>query len=114
MLFSSLASSGSYIQLAISISEGFCYCCCDADAYLSRKLEVFLRIASQGEGLPPSSFKEEMSDRRHLRCRYSDAASRSASAFLSGQLKCFRTAVSSDYRIVGDLDFGAEVSKLHR
>lgn len=80
-------------------ADNLCYY--DRHAYLSSKPEIFLRVASQGEGLPPSSFKEEMSVRRHLRCRYSDAASRSASAFLSGQLKCFKTAVSSDCKKCG-------------
>lgn len=108
MLFSNLAISRCILNLlkiwtyaAMQITSVIAVC---RHAYLSSKLEIFLSVASQGGGLPPSSFMEEMSARRHLRCRYSDAASRSASAFLSGQLKCFKTAVSSDCRIAGNLE----------
>jgi hypothetical protein len=67
------------------------------EQYLSNKDEIFRRDASHGT--PVSSLKESTSDSSFLKYLNSIAASRNESAFLSGQLKCFSTALSSDCNV---------------
>lgn len=68
----------------------------DLLSYLSNRVAIFLKEAPHG--ISGSSLKEEISCSNNLSSRYSTAASRIASAFLSGQLKCFKTARSSACR----------------
>src|SRR4051812_35473615 len=63
--------------------------------HLSNKVVAFFKVASHVREM--SSSNEETSTSNLFRSRYSKAASLNASAFFSGQLKCFNTALSSAY-----------------
>lgn len=77
------------------------FICYAIDSYLSSKFAIFFKAVPQGTS--KSSLKEDISVSNVFRLRYSTAASLMASAFLSGQLKCFRTARSSAYQTNNNL-----------